>query len=491
MDLSTFGKSRVVFSNNPKKSMNDINMPSLYQADKKISKQKTVFIVMDAKPSESHRYSETMRVMAGGIIILMMIHFVNIAESGHTIKDLVVARASSGFSSFMEGRKQVYQASFEKAQDSFATAENQFKKAMDAVNFLYTDEAILNPPRTDAFYVAQNILMAGKSLSRAGALFAKGIEHLRQWPTLFLQKNNFLQEDGNNSLQFSLTKELKKDLVFLEETHEKIKIAENSLNNVSPSNHSYMPDYASRKIKLAIQQLLEILKKVEKDIPIILKLLGDRQMHRYLILLQNSAEARPTGGFIGSVMLVDVYNGKIIKNTFHDVYEFDGQLAEEIAAPEEITKITKNWRLRDANYSSDFPISAEKAAWFLQKEKGPSVDTVIAVNQNILYDFFNLTGPVLLEELEAPLTKDNYQLILSFIIESKLHGASDPKKIMRDFIPIFQKKLFATQKWNDILKIFANAFLEKNIMFYSRDPDVQTFFDEKGVSGRVYNTKPG
>lgn len=494
LDLSAFGKSRVVFSNTAKISMQDIypspKIPDQNPKELLVSGQKTIFIIRENKISQPRRHLEMMRVMAGGIIILMMIHFINISARGQIVKDAVVTKAYSGFNSFMDGRKQVYQASFIKAEDAFSTAENHFKTAIDTIKFLYTDRSIFNASQ-DVLATAQNILMAGRNLAEAGVLFTKGMEHLREWPTLFLQKNDFLQKDKNNILQFSLTRELKKDLAFLEETKEKIKTAENDLRNVSISYISSMSGYEIGKVRLAIKQLLEILNKAESDIPVILKLLGDRQLHRYLILLQNSAEARPTGGFIGSVMLVDVYNGKIIKNTFHDVYEFDGQLSENIEAPEDIAKITKNWRLRDANYSPDFPISAEKAAWFLQKEKGPSVDTVIAVNQNILRDFFNITGPVQLEELEAPLTKDNYQLILSFIIESKLNGKNDPKKIMRNFIPVFQKKLFAVQKWNDILKIFARALLEKNILFYSRDLDIQTFFDEKGISGSVYNTKPG
>ncbi len=501
LDLSAFGKSRAAFSNSSKISMNDINRCNSSE-DKSDQKQKTVFIIRENKISKSDRYAEMIRVMAGGLIILTMIHFVNIAQRGMVIKNTVIARAASGFESFIEGKKQMSQAAFAKAEDSFSAASKDFKTAMDSIEFLQTNQSIFYTSR-QAIAWAQNVLTAGQNMADAAQIFAKGIESLRQWPLLFLSKNKDFSADKDykeiagreRSRPFpagdSLTQKLKNDLIFLHEAKEKIKIAQNNLQNPPVDNIVPVNIREFEKIRQTIKQLLAIFDDIEGDIPAILKLLGDRELHRYLILLQNDAEARPTGGFIGSLMLVDVYNGKIIKNAFHDVYEFDGQFHENIEAPEDIAKITKNWRLRDANYSPDFAISAEKAAWFLQKEKGPSVDTVIAVNQHILRDLLHLTGPIEVEGLEKPLTQDNYQLILSFIIESKMYGKSDPKKILKNFIPAFQKKLFAIQQWNDVLKVFAAALLEKNILLYSRDQNIQNFFDKRGLGGRMQRIKSG
>lgn len=103
-----------------------------------------------------------------------------------------------------------------------------------------------------------------------------------------------------------------------------------------------------------------------------LELLGDRYPERYLVLLQNDSEARPTGGFIGSFMIVDINDGYITKMDFHDVYEFDGQLSEDIPAPEDIAKISKNWRLRDSNYSPISPYPPRKPPGSCRKRRVPA-----------------------------------------------------------------------------------------------------------------------
>ena len=67
-----------------------------------------------------------------------------------------------------------------------------------------------------------------------------------------------------------------------------------------------------------------------------------------------------------------------------DVYKLDGQLAEKIEIPTGLQGVSDNFYLRDANYWPDFPTSAKKIAWFLEKEGGPTADHIIALDQRIL-----------------------------------------------------------------------------------------------------------
>ncbi|MEA3304178.1 MAG: DUF4012 domain-containing protein [Patescibacteria group bacterium] len=98
-----------------------------------------------------------------------------------------------------------------------------------------------------------------------------------------------------------------------------------------------------------------------------LELLGEKDLQRYLFVFQNSAEIRPTGGFIGSLMLLDFLDG-VYTQTPIDVYKLDGQLTEKIPIPYGLQKVAENFYLRDSNYWPDFPQSAEQISWFLEKE---------------------------------------------------------------------------------------------------------------------------
>jgi hypothetical protein len=176
---------------------------------------------------------------------------------------------------------------------------------------------------------------------------------------------------------------------------------------------------------------------------------------------------------------------------FHDVYDFDGQLNDEITPPPDIAKVSKNWRLRDSNYSPDFPTSAQKSAWFLQKEGGPGVDSVIAINQSLISELFNLTGPVQIPSLKAPLDGRNYQTILSYIIESKLSGEQDPKKILAEFIPAFFNKLFSSKSPEKSLPEIIAAVKDKRIIAWSGHPELEKLFLDYGLGGATIKTEAG
>ena len=76
----------------------------------------------------------------------------------------------------------------------------------------------------------------------------------------------------------------------------------------------------------------------------------------YLLLLQNNMELRPTGGFIGSVGLLDLQDGKMNNLDILDVYTIDGQLKGHVDPPDPIRKYFNqpNWFLRDSNFDPDF-----------------------------------------------------------------------------------------------------------------------------------------
>ncbi len=147
-----------------------------------------------------------------------------------------------------------------------------------------------------------------------------------------------------------------------------------------------------------------------------------------------------------------------------------------------------NWRFRDSNYSADFPTSAAKAKWFLEKEGGPSVDTVIAVNQGLLKDMLEISGPVQVGNF-GKLNAENYNLLLSYIIEGKVWGAEDPKHILKIFVPAFKEAILKEENVAKVAGKLYKAVQQKHVMMYSSDQEIQRLFDSLGLSGRVYQTQ--
>lgn len=454
-----------------KQSLKDISSPK--SADRVM-----FFYVDEEEDKKSDRIGEALRIAAVGTLILVVLNVVNIYQRGLTLKDSVVSAATSGYEELIRAGDEAASADFGAAEITFNEANAYFESAQNSIAYLRVNQEYFFT-REQTLQSVQGVLDAAKNIASSGQNFSRGIQNIQQLPTLFIEEN--IEPSGESGRQ-SLTEKLKEDLTYINTAIEQLNTAQKNLELVSADvlPPTFREKLSSAKSKL--ETLNNVLAQVQNEIPALLNLLGDRYPHRYLVLLQNDTEARPTGGFIGSYVIIDINDGYLTKMDFHDIYELDGQLQEHIEPPSDIALVSENWRMRDANYSPDFVISAEKAAWFLQKQKGPSVDTIIAINQSFIADLLELTGPIQLGSLNAPLNKENFQVILSYIIESKISGVENPKQIMAELVPAFQKKLLQEAPMDQILVALVKGIHEKKLLFYSRNEAIQKLFDDFGMT---------
>ncbi len=446
------------------------------------------------------RFQSVIRLAVSGLVIVFIINIFNVFANSANFKSILVSSASSGLDNLLVGVEQTRQLSHSQAQTTFQSAQNNFNGALEKISFLKTANTFSEQGNVKAL---ENLLNAGKSVSEAGQLFSRSAPNLQEWPTLFIQANEnislsskptYQSQNGPDSITKTaptLTQSLHVDLNNVQKAIDKIKDAKNYLDQVQSG---FLPaEYQTQlpEIKARLDRLSTFLNNISERFPAILNLLGERYPHRYLILFQNDTEARPTGGFIGSLMIMDINDGLVTRADFHDVYQYDGQLNEEIDAPEEIASITKNWRLRDSNYSPDFAISAEKAAWFLQKSKGPSVDTVIAINQSAVSELLAQLGPIKVSPLKSELTADNFQMMLGYLIESKYFGPDNPKIILQKTIEAFKEKLLQAEDPSLLLNTLVKLVKDQKILFYSRDTDIQALFDQFNLTPHQAKLQPG
>lgn len=129
-----------------------------------------------------------------------------------------------------------------------------------------------------------------------------------------------------------------------------------------------------------------------------------------LLLLQDSAELRPTGGFLSHIALLNIENGRLINVQIYDTAATDSQLRGQISPPADLARAIgeSSWFLRDSNWDPDFPSSAARAAWFVNKELSVFPDKVISVHLGTLVDLLAEVGPLRLSELNLTVTKQNF-----------------------------------------------------------------------------------
>jgi hypothetical protein len=143
-------------------------------------------------------------------------------------------------------------------------------------------------------------------------------------------------------------------------------------------------------------------------------LLGQDGSRTYLVLVQNSDELRPTGGFISAVGRVELNHGQLISVTVEDSYAIDDFTKYYPNPPQPLLDYmgTEQWVLRDANWSPDFPATALDAIRLYQISRPEQVYGVIGVNLKGVEMLIAGLEPLDVPGLPEPVTAANVSNIL-------------------------------------------------------------------------------
>jgi len=213
----------------------------------------------------------------------------------------------------------------------------------------------------------------------------------------------------------------------------------------------------------------------------------DRE-ERVLVLLQNRNEPRSTGGFVGSLVLLD-FSAEFLSWRFLDIYELDRLLAENdhLEAPTWFHGLSETISLRDANFWPDFQESSQQYRQFFEAIEQKPPRTIIGVNLTVIEALLHFTGPVKLEPWGVTLDENNFDLALQFLVESKINGRFSVKQPVLQFA----QKLLAPEHFKnlDIAKIrsfdWPTFFAEKHVLAHSQNLRLQKLIEKWQFDGRV------
>lgn len=161
----------------------------------------------------------------------------------------------------------------------------------------------------------------------------------------------------------------------------------------------------------AIGQLLDVmdeagpaLEMVEKYLPTLLQMAGSEEPRTYVVLFQNNAEIRATGGNAATSAIVSVDNGKIEMRDDEQAEAFhmagvNGYLDYELPDAT-LAMYEDDFDVYAQNYTRtpDFPTSAQMYRSLWQSTNGGDVDGVISIDPVVLSHMLEATGPVTLED---------------------------------------------------------------------------------------------
>lgn len=403
------------------------------------------------------------------------------------VKGKVLGESQEAYGQLQSAGLGLLLSDYAQAGEKFSLAMQSFIKAQDEIGGIgETLVGLLNLISSKA-RSAQYLLKAGQDISEAGDQLTTIIKGLGDIELLTTEERT----QQNINLTDSLS------IIFdnLKPIQDKILDAVDNLKKVNAKD---IPEAQRDKIQ-KIQESIPIIKKdfnaLSSISEILLQILGKDTQKRYLFLFQNNRELRPTGGFIGALALMDIYQGKIenLEVPGGGSYDVAGQLKEKILAPKPLHLVNPYWNIQDANWFPDFPTSAKKIMWFFERGGGATVDGVITLTPTVIEELLKVVGPIdMTENYGVQVTDENFVSEAQTWAEITYNKEENkPKKFIADLLPLLLDKVsnISPDQLLDVLNVFNNALTEKQILLYFSDANLENKITELGWSGEIKNTK--
>lgn len=427
------------------------------------------------------------------------------------LEERIVSRSELAINSLMAAADSVSRmdlknadADFQIAGANFLEAQNDLNKINDSLLAL---AAFSSDPKIKLAAESKKFLAAGAAASSLGRNLVLATDSLFSG-----NKNNFRASLDNfltyGNLAVSDAKSLKKTVA-----------------KINPDN---LPEAYQAKFESLSQQAGLLSDNLTNFISAGVKLkevLGLNRDKRYLLVFQNNAEMRGSGGFLGSYALVDIRDGQIrnLEVPGGGSYDTEGGMKVNVVAPEPLWLVSPLWHFWDANWWPDWPTTAKNLMWFYEKSDGPSVDGAIGVTPTVVERLLEITGPIdLTAEYGLIIDKNNFWETVQKITEREnltkthpeaiaglpatstviksdlpleqgldINSENKPKKIIGDLLAKILEIL--PQKLNKenlvkIITIWEENMSEKQILFYFNDPTLQSEFAGRNWAGEVRPT---
>ncbi|MDO8515433.1 MAG: DUF4012 domain-containing protein, partial [bacterium] len=283
---------------------------------------------------------------------------------------------------------------------------------------------------------------------------------------------------------------------------EKLKLVKAEIDQVDPKR--YPENFKGKPIRetlvqarMIVDQASILLDEARPLVKVLPKHLGQPNEVKYLVIFQNDAELRPTGGFMTAYAVFRMQKGKINIDTADDIYKLDSTVTKNVKPPQAITDYLNEsvWHLRNTNFSPDFPTSMKNFMTLYQSSpEKKTIAGIITMDTQLLVKLMEVLGPV--SAYGINFTTDKVpQCDCPQIIWELEKYADEPtpylKKDRKDIIgvllqAVMQKAMKAPKNlWAPLITTGFTASQEKHLLVYLFDENAQKGIEALGMAGNI------
>ncbi|MET7467843.1 DUF4012 domain-containing protein [Micromonospora sp. NPDC005222] len=239
-------------------------------------------------------------------------------------------------------------------------------------------------------------------------------------------------------------------------------------------------------LRAELDQLGELTSAADRGVRLLPPLLGADGPRSYLLISQNPAELRATGGMFGAYAVLRAEGGriKLVKQgSSSEMGLFDPPLTTD-AETRRLWGDLPGIYPADVNLNPDFPAAAALYRDMVRRRTGTTVDGVLAVDPVMLSYLLGVVGPVAVPDGPSLAASTAVRTLLSDSYRDLGTDAQD-RFFARAASGVFDSLFTRAVDPRALLTVIARSIQERRILFWSVRSEEQRALAGSGLAGQL------
>lgn len=220
-------------------------------------------------------------------------------------------------------------------------------------------------------------------------------------------------------------------------------------------------------------------------------MLGESTPRNYLLMIQNPAEIRATGGLPGALAILHADKGKITmgwQGSSGDINGKQGFTSPVVKLPGDTLQQygpTLATDFRDINFTPDFPVAAQIARVMVRERQGTDVDGVISIDPIAMAGLLTGTGPVPIGSGVTLTAANAVPVLLSQTYQLIQNPASQDAFFSDVARKIFNAVTGGQGSQQNAIRALAAATSEHRVLLWSDHADEESRIANTAIAGAL------
>lgn len=267
-----------------------------------------------------------------------------------------------------------------------------------------------------------------------------------------------------------------------------VSTAQDRLAGIDTSRLVPLVEAPVTELRSQVASVAETTATASRAVRLLPPMLGADGPRRYLLLVQNNAEPRATGGIPGSVLLLTADDGRVEISDEHAGSSLNGLSEPPLALTDgEVALFGPHFgeSMLDVTLTPDFPRAGQLARAIWARTVGGDVDGVLSVDPGALADVLGATGPVTLADGRTLSAENAEELLLH-----QVYLETDDTQAQDAFFASSARTVFDTLTSGvggspKLVEALATAAREGRLDVWSADPAEQLLLSGTVLAGEL------